>query len=306
MGRSNARFGSGVNSRGFGGASRSSGARNAIADGQWHSFGGARGSASTGASSGARNSAIAGGGWHSFGAAGGSNRLGMANSGFGRGGFGRGFGNRGFGGFGFRGRGFGGCWGCGFGFGFGSGWGFGWGWPYWGLGWWGPSWDWGSPYPYPTDPDWYAPLPYTNGPNDYPGNDYGYNSVYPPPGYLDENSQPASDDPYAQGPSDLGPTTGNVAESTPTVLLYFRDGTMSLATDYWLSSDNKLHYVVSYSGESAIGMDQLDMQRTIDENAKRGVRFTLRGKTNRSNSAPAATQAPVPVAAPRMQPVSQS
>jgi hypothetical protein len=58
---------------------------------------------------------------------------------------------------------------------------------------------------------------------------------------------------------------------------------------------------VKYGGESSVDMDQVDMQRTIDENAKRGVRFTLKPKpaTNADGSAanrPAAVpSAPVPV-----------
>ena len=70
-------------------------------------------------------------------------------------------------------------------------------------------------------------------------------------------------------------TTGNVAESKPTILLYMTDGTMYPATDYWIAG-NTLHYVVSYGEESTVGMDQVDMQRTINENAKRGVRVSLR------------------------------
>ncbi len=71
--------------RGFSnGAARSSNARSAIADGQWHSFGGARGGAAAGAGAGGRSfansggaraaggvrnasAAIADGQWHSFG-----------------------------------------------------------------------------------------------------------------------------------------------------------------------------------------------------------------------------------------------
>jgi len=72
-----------------------------------------------------------------------------------------------------------------------------------------------------------------------------------------------------------GLTTGNVAESRPTILLYMTDGTVYPATDYWIAA-NTLHYVVSYGEESTVGMDQVDLQRTINENAKRGVRVSLR------------------------------
>jgi hypothetical protein len=66
-----------------------------------------------------------------------------------------------------------------------------------------------------------------------------------------------------------------VAESTPTILLYMRDGTVLPASDYWVA-DNRLHYRVDYGGESTIDIDQLDLQRTVDENAKRNIRFALK------------------------------
>jgi alkyl sulfatase BDS1-like metallo-beta-lactamase superfamily hydrolase len=37
-----------------------------------------------------------------------------------------------------------------------------------------------------------------------------------------------------------------------------------------------LHYVTSYGGENSIDANQLDLQRTVNENALRGVTFTLR------------------------------
>jgi hypothetical protein len=74
---------------------------------------------------------------------------------------------------------------------------------------------------------------------------------------------------------DANPVTGNVAESTPTVLLYLKDGTVFPASDYWVA-DNRLHFRVSYGGESTIDMGQLDFQRTVNENAKRNIRFSLK------------------------------
>jgi hypothetical protein len=40
------------------------------------------------------------------------------------------------------------------------------------------------------------------------------------------------------------------------------------------------------AGENMVDMDQVDLQRTVDENAKRGVRFSLKPKPNNSNPAP--------------------
>ncbi len=96
------------------------------------------------------------------------------------------------------------------------------------------------------------------------------------------------------------PAGANLAVSRPTILVYLKDGTTLAADDYW-AVDGEFHYRVKYGGESSVDMDQVDMQRTIDENAKRGVRFTLKPKpaTNADGSAanrPAAVpSAPVPV-----------
>jgi hypothetical protein len=77
-----------------------------------------------------------------------------------------------------------------------------------------------------------------------------------------------------------------VAQSMPTVLLYLKDGTMYPATDYWLV-DNKLHYRANYGAESVVNLDEVDLQRTVDENARRGVRFTLKPNPNGPTAAPA-------------------
>ncbi len=69
----------------------------------------------------------------------------------------------------------------------------------------------------------------------------------------------------------------NLAVSRPTILVYLKDGTTLAADDYW-SVDGQFHYRVKYGGESSVDMDQVDMQRTVDENAKRGVRFTMKSK----------------------------
>jgi hypothetical protein len=59
------------------------------------------------------------------------------------------------------------------------------------------------------------------------------------------------------------------------VALYMKSGTVYGVTDYWIA-DGKLHYRPSYGGENTIEMDDLDLQQTVDVNAKSGVNFTLR------------------------------
>ncbi|MGH9765408.1 MAG: hypothetical protein ACREAC_31630, partial [Blastocatellia bacterium] len=230
---------------------------------------------------------------------------GFANSRFGRGGFG----GRGFGRFGNRrfGRGFGfGCWGCGFGWG-GFGLGFNWGWGGFGFGWgspWllGPGWGWGgywgTPYyPYSGigfyDPSWGWDSGYGY---EYPS--VNYDVTYPPEysgdgssdNYSSGESSPSSStenapstQPSDQSSPNTNADTGNVAVSTPTILLYLKDGTMYTATDYWLA-DHQLHYIVNYSGENTVDIGQVDLQRTVDENAKRGVTFTLKPRPDGNGS----------------------
>ncbi len=105
---------------------------------------------------------------------------------------------------------------------------------------------------------------------------YGY---YGDPSYDSGASSDLTGSDMSAEPSDnyqdTNPVTGNVAESTPTVLMYLKDGTVFPASDYWVA-DNRLHFRVDYGGENTIDIDQLDLQRTVDENAKRNIRFALK------------------------------
>jgi hypothetical protein len=88
------------------------------------------------------------------------------------------------------------------------------------------------------------------------------------------------------------------------VVLFLKDGTVYAITDYWIA-DNKLHYVTNYGGENSIPLDQLDMQRTVDVNAKRGINITLRPTPQSQQAAPepdAAPPAPEAQPAPPPQP----
>lgn len=96
---------------------------------------------------------------------------------------------------------------------------------------------------------------------------------------------------YAAPPSDAGQSsTEGTSQQQPYVILYLKDGSSYAVSDYWLSG-GKLHYVTSYGGENVIDQSQLDLQRTVNENATRGVDFTLRpepaGNGETAPSAPA-------------------
>jgi len=209
-------------------------------------------------------------------------------------------------------RGFG-CWNCGFhggwgwGFGWGWGWGFGWGWGWggwWNPWWWGPGWGfWGGPaypwwgyaaYPYPyANYNVTYPAPYSGTDSDNSYNDNSSDNAAPSDDYFQRPSFGGSLDVEPQGSPNTNPDTGNVATTTPTVLVYLKDGTMYTASDYWLV-DGKLHYMTSYSTESVVDMDEVDLQRTVDENAKRGVTFTLKPSRNGPAASPDSAPAPQP------------
>jgi hypothetical protein len=187
-----------------------------------------------------------------------------------------------------------GCWGCGFGWGW--GWGFGWGWG-WG-GFWGPGWGWGWPgYSVGYYPYWGWPS-YGYGYGD-PGYSisYGDNGNYSSSdnGPVDNNSGNYDAGPVApdnsggiaepQGSPNDNPVSGDVSSSRPTVLLYLKDGTTYAASDYWLQ-DGVLHYMVNYGGENTLNMDELDLQRTVNENARRGINFSLHPNPSSVNPQP--------------------
>ena len=57
-------------------------------------------------------------------------------------------------------------------------------------------------------------------------------------------------------------------EPRPMVVFYLRDGTGFGATDYW-RVDDTLHLKTTYDADKTFAMDQVDMQRTVDDNAAR-------------------------------------
>jgi hypothetical protein len=59
------------------------------------------------------------------------------------------------------------------------------------------------------------------------------------------------------------------------VVLYLNDGSVYAVTNCWVAG-GKLHYEASYGGENSIELSALDLQRTVNANAARGVDFTLR------------------------------
>lgn len=64
------------------------------------------------------------------------------------------------------------------------------------------------------------------------------------------------------------------------VLLFLKDGTEYSVIDYWFVKD-EVHFITLEEGgtkavEQVIGLDELDLQKTIDVNTRRGFRFVRR------------------------------
>jgi hypothetical protein len=159
------------------------------------------------------------------------------------------------------GFGFGGCFGpfffgCGGGFFGGFGFGLGYGYGY-------------------CDPFWGCPAGFYG--SYYNGGYYG-NQIYNQS--TDESSVSNEFNPSrywgpSAPPEETGGGGGSASSSDSEVVLFLKDGTVYAITDYWIA-DNKLHYVTNYGGENSIPLEQLDIQRTVDVNAKRGINITLR------------------------------
>ena len=191
--------------------------------------------------------------------------------------------------------------GFGFGLGFG-GWGCGWGWPYWDWGWgcpgyWGLGWDYPGPYwdgngPYGSDDAWVWDNNNTGNYSDYTGDananysdDSDYSNAPDNNNYNDDDEQASQDTTQTQ-PSSTKPVD---PESIPTVV-YLKDGTTLQMTAYW-SSGNTLHYVNGQGGVNTLDVNQIDLQRTVDENAKHGVRFPIKPQPSTTTPSAPTTEA---------------
>lgn len=171
--------------------------------------------------------------------------------------------------------------------------------PYYGFGWGGGLW-WGGFSP--CDPFWgcygYG-YGYGGGYGYYGGSfdgDYSADLSYNSPDDMTSSQEP-NPSLYAAPPADTGQSAGEASQQRPYVILYLKDGSSYAVSDYWLAG-GKLHYVTSYGGENVIAESQLDLQRTVNENAARGVDFTLRPEPSGSGDTVPAGAAPTPETQP--------
>ncbi len=182
----------------------------------------------------------------------------------------------------FRGGNRWGCWNCGFGGGFGFGWGPGWGfgWPWFGYSYWDPFYWGGLTWGWPG-------YGYYGYPAGYPYDGYDYNNTSDNSSYVEpaDNYVPPDSTPSAGPVEQSTPQTYSVANGAVPVLLYLKNGSVFSARDYWYSED-QIHYVLTNGREGVFDADQLDLQRTIDENAKSGVKFVVKSDANGAVPAP--------------------
>jgi hypothetical protein len=104
-----------------------------------------------------------------------------------------------------------------------------------------------------------------------------------------EDMQSQEPNPSIYEPPPRAVAGGQEAAPAPEVALFLKDGSVYAISDYWLAG-GRLHYVTNYGGENALDVSQIDLQRTVDANARRGVSFILRP----APPAPDSTREPEP------------
>jgi hypothetical protein len=120
---------------------------------------------------------------------------------------------------------------------------------------------------------------------------YGYYPyVYAPGAYASANGD-ADDSGQYSGSDNLA--ASNDTSATVTVL-YLKSGESFAVTDYWLAN-GQVEYLTSFGGENSVGLDELDIARTVTENSARGVSFVLReGRDSAPAAAPPQDSSPAP------------
>jgi hypothetical protein len=104
----------------------------------------------------------------------------------------------------------------------------------------------------------------------------GYNASFYQPEEQQEMEQPPEEpETYMYVPPPESGSPEEIEAEKVLVVLYMKNGAVYAVTNYWVG-DGKLHYLTSYGGENTIDLNDLDLQKTVDVNASRGVEFTLR------------------------------
>lgn len=75
-------------------------------------------------------------------------------------------------------------------------------------------------------------------------------------------------------PEGLSASSGATGQQRNEILIYLKDGSVFAVLNYTVS-DGELRYVTAYGEKNDVAVDLLDLQKTIEANAQRGVAFTL-------------------------------
>jgi hypothetical protein len=160
-----------------------------------------------------------------------------------------------------------------------------------GVGYFPPTYPSGNGYPstpdYPSDPS-YPSGPAYNPPD--PSATLQYTPLL--------NQYPSLED----STEDLGVSRKVSAQLRNEVILYLKDGSVFAVASYTVSN-GLLHYVTAYGEKNDVSADRLDLHKTIEANAARGVAFTLTPSTDPSATQPSplgpAPAPPGPITPPR-------
>jgi hypothetical protein len=149
---------------------------------------------------------------------------------------------------------------------------------------------------YWIDPWWYwrdyssydRPAAYSN---DYSNNDYSLYSA-PAENYSNSEATSAPTENYSNAEATSAPSENQSptpslsdAETVDPVLFYMKDGSVYSASVYWVQ-DSKLHYILTTGAGNVVDLNDVDVERTTAENAKNGVRVTLKPRPSHSQPSP--------------------
>jgi hypothetical protein len=91
------------------------------------------------------------------------------------------------------------------------------------------------------------------------------NSAYAPTNSDSTNGTPSRN---------TAPSPSAIRAGQRITLLQLRDGSMYGLTDYWVK-DGELHYTTTYGGQNSLPLERIDVAKTVQLNANRGVPLLL-------------------------------
>lgn len=108
---------------------------------------------------------------------------------------------------------------------------------------------------------------------------FPYGSYVAAPNYYtpspDSNASSSSAEPSSAEAKPL--TSPKETPKLTITWLQTKDGELFGLTDYW-ADDGRLYYVTDYGAKNSIPLDQIDLDKTVELNAKQGIEFVLRRK----------------------------